>query len=211
MVTCTSWYSALITRSPSSSTCTNFFALGETPTRDTDNLQDIPYRLVNRKQLQDPSCKLLRQRQFTSLRQILTYETGKQKQFIRQYRTTRNETQWTLNTHATKRKSAKSGQVLLTVLIRPHLGYVAALQEAYNTILLFTKKVQGNYLGLIFGVPGSKCHSTCMRQDLVRHIHLIPIRQYLVVCKITMFLLDDFNPFILGQVSWHDFATLHHF
>ena len=39
-------------------------------------------------------------------------------------------------------------KILLTVLIRPHLGFVADLQESC------TKRVHENDAGLIFGVPG---------------------------------------------------------
>jgi len=57
--------------------------------------------------------------------------------------------------------------ILLTVLIRPHLDCVAALEEAYNTSICFTKRVQENYLGLIFGVAGSKwrCVSFSVRLE----------------------------------------------
>jgi len=48
--------------------------------------------------------------------------------------------------------------ILLTELFRPHLGYVGALHEAYNINILITTRVQENYLGLIFGVPGSEMH-----------------------------------------------------
>jgi len=45
----------------------------------------------------------------------------------------------------------------LTVLFGPPLGFVGALQEAYNAnILLTTDRVQKNDLGRIFDVPGSK-------------------------------------------------------
>jgi len=58
---------------------------------------------------------------------------------------------------------------MLTILIKPHLGYVAALQEAYIIItqIFFTKTVHGNYLGLIFGVPSSewRCASFSIRLD----------------------------------------------
>jgi len=50
----------------------------------------------------------------------------------------------------------KNVAILLTVLIRPHLDQIAALQEAYCTNLLFTKGVWKSDLGQIFGVPGSK-------------------------------------------------------
>lgn len=46
--------------------------------------------------------------------------------------------------------------LMLTVLIKPYLGYVAALQEAYNANVFFTKRVKTNDPGLISGVPGSK-------------------------------------------------------
>jgi len=45
----------------------------------------------------------------------------------------------------------------LTVLIRPHLGYVAALRESYFSNLWFTRGTPKNDLALIFGAPGSKC------------------------------------------------------
>jgi len=47
--------------------------------------------------------------------------------------------------------------MLLTVLIRPHLYYIASF--------FFTKRVQKNYLGLIFGVRGSiwRCTSFSFR------------------------------------------------
>jgi len=46
--------------------------------------------------------------------------------------------------------------ILLTVLFRPHLAYVAASQEACNTNVFLTKRIQNNDLGLIIGVPGAK-------------------------------------------------------
>ena len=46
--------------------------------------------------------------------------------------------------------------MLLTVSIRPHLGYVGASQEAYNTKVLLTKGAQESDLGLILDVAGSR-------------------------------------------------------
>ena len=69
------------------------------------------------------------------------------------------------------------------------MGYAEALQEAYNANVLFTKRVQKNDLGLIFGVPDSKwrCASFSFRldfwvcEDLVAgRIHLfLPIQNEL--------------------------------
>jgi len=52
-------------------------------------------------------------------------------------------------------------KVLLTVLIGPHLGYVAAVHEAD----LFTKGCKNKNLGLMFAAPGSKwcCVSVAFR------------------------------------------------
>ena len=46
----------------------------------------------------------------------------------------------------------------IPLLFRPHMGYVKALQEAYNANVVFTKRGQKNDLGLMFGVSGSKWH-----------------------------------------------------
>ena len=42
----------------------------------------------------------------------------------------------------------------MTVLIRPHLAYVAFSQKDYSTLCIH-KKNKGNDSGMIFGVPGS--------------------------------------------------------
>lgn len=50
--------------------------------------------------------------------------------------------------------------ILLKVLMRPHLGYVAALQEADDTNVFSPNRVQTNDLGLIFAAPDSKWQCT---------------------------------------------------
>lgn len=45
--------------------------------------------------------------------------------------------------------------LLLTILFRPHQDCVGAQQEAHKANVLFTERAQINYMGLIFGAPGS--------------------------------------------------------